>query len=189
MPAVEVPAVEVSAVEVSAVEVDTQRRLCYNLRTSMTTTIPNIKTLERSWLLIDAENRTLGRLASRIALILRGKHKPTFTPFLDTGDFVIVINAAKLAVTGKKTEQKTYKRYSGYPGGLRSRTLERVMELHPDRVLRQAVKGMLPKGPLGRHVLSNLKIYPGAAHPHTAQQPQPVNAVLFRAKRAEGSHG
>ena len=155
----------------------------------MTTTIPDVKTLQRNWILIDADGRTLGRLASRIALILRGKHKPTFTPFLDTGDFVVVINVDKVAVTGKKTEQKTYKRYSGYPGGLRFQTLDRVMTLHPDRVLRQAVKGMLPKGPLGRRVLGNLKIYAGATHPHAAQQPQTANPALFRNRSAEARHG
>ena len=116
----------------------------------------------------------LGRLASRIALILRGKHKPTYTPFLDTGDFVVVINAGKLAVTGKKLAQKRYQRYSGYPGGQRERTMERVTDTHPDRILRQAVKGMLPDGPLGRRVLGKLKIYTGSAHPHAAQQPKAI---------------
>ena len=151
----------------------------------MTTTIPNIKTLKRDWVLIDAEKQNLGRLASRIALILRGKHKPTFTPFLDTGDFVVVINAAKLAFTGNKGAQETFKRYSGYPGGQRVETLDTLMDKHPDRVLRIAVKGMLPKGPLGRRVLGNLKIYAGAAHPHEAQQPQPANPVLFRTRSAK----
>ena len=150
----------------------------------MTTTIPNIKTLKRSWLLIDAQDQNLGRLASRIALILRGKHKPTFTPFLDTGDFVVVINAAKLAVTGNKRAQETFKRYSGYPGGQRVETLDTLMNKHPDRVLRLAVRGMLPKGPLGRRVLGNLKIYAGAAHPHAAQQPQAANPALFRNRTA-----
>ena len=144
----------------------------------MTTTIPDVKTLQRNWLLVDADNQVLGRLASRIALILRGKHKPTYTPFLDTGDFVVVINAGKLAVTGKKLAQKRYQRYSGYPGGQRERTMERVMDTHPDRILRQAVKGMLPDGPLGRRVLGKLKIYPGSAHPHAAQQPQLVNLTV-----------
>ena len=116
----------------------------------------------------------LGRLASRIALVLRGKHKPTFTPFLDTGDFVIVVKAEKVAVTGAKRTQKLYKRYSGYPGGLRTRRLSDVLERHPDRVIRQAVKGMMPDGPLGRRMLGKLKVYAGPAHPHAAQQPKSV---------------
>ncbi|MBI2104177.1 MAG: 50S ribosomal protein L13 [Candidatus Omnitrophica bacterium] len=114
------------------------------------------------------------RLA-RIALILRGKHKPTYTPFLDTGDFVVVINAGKVAVTGNKLKQKTYQRYSGYPGGRRARTLEEVLRTHPDRALRQAVKGMMPDGPLGRRLLGKLKVYAGPAHPHAAQQPKPID--------------
>ena len=140
----------------------------------MSTTIPSVKTLGRTWVLVDANNQVLGRLASRIALILRGKHKPTFTPFLDTGDFVVVINAEKIAVTGKKRSQKIYQRYSGYPGGRRTRTLDQVLETHPDRVLRQAVKGMMPDGPLGRRLLGKLKVYAGPTHPHTAQQPTPL---------------
>lgn len=130
--------------------------------------------MDRRWLLVDAKDQVLGRLASRIALILRGKHKVTYTPFLDTGDFVVVINAEKVAVTGQKRTQKLYKRYSGYPSGLRVQTLDRVLKTHPDRVIRQAVKGMMPDGPLGRHLLGNLKVYAGPAHPHAAQQPQPV---------------
>ena len=118
----------------------------------MTTTLPNIATFKREWLLVDAKDQVLGRLASRIALVLRGKHKPTFTPFLDTGDFVVVVNAEKVAVTGNKRTQKLYKRYSGYPGGLRTRRLSDVLERHPDRVIRQAVKGMMPDGPLGRRI-------------------------------------
>ena len=145
----------------------------------MTTTIPNVKTLQREWVLIDAKGQVLGRLASRIALILRGKTKPTYTPFLDTGDFVVVINAEKVAVTGQKLSQKTYERYSGYPGGRRSRTLGQVLAAQPERVLHDAVKGMLPHGPLGRRVLGKLKIYTGTAHPHAAQQPKPANPALM----------
>ena len=141
----------------------------------MSTTFPDVKTIEREWVLIDAEGQVLGRLASRIALMLRGKHKATFTPFLDTGAFVVVINAGKIAVTGNKLTQKTYQRYSGFPGGRRARTLEEVLRTHPDRPLRQAVKGMMPDGPLGRRLLGKLKIYPGPAHPHTAQQPKPID--------------
>ena len=154
----------------------------------MSTTYPDVKTLQRNWVLVDAKDQVLGRMASRIAMILRGKHRPTFTPHLDTGDFVVVINAAKVAVTGQKRAQKIYTRYSGYPGGLRSRTLEQVLETHPDRVIRQAVKGMLPEGPLGRRQLGKLKIYAGATHPHTAQQPKPVNPMIM-AKGAHTPHG
>lgn len=153
----------------------------------MTTTFPDVKKIERHWLLVDAKEQVLGRLASRIALVLRGKHKVTFTPFLDTGDFVVVINADKVAVTGQKRSQKIYQRYSGYPGGRRTRTLEEVLETHPERVLRQAVKGMMPDGPLGRRLLSKLKIYPGPAHPHGAQQPQPVQ--LLPARGAGSANG
>ncbi len=147
-------------------------------RLFMTTTIPNVKTLQREWVLIDATDQVLGRLASRIILLLRGKHKPTYTPFLDTGAFVVVINAEKIAVTGHKLTQKVYQRYSGYPGGLRGRTLEQVLATHPDQALRRAVKGMMPDGPLGRHLLGKLKIYAGPAHPHAAQQPQPLNKAF-----------
>ena len=150
------------------------------------TTIPDVKTIQREWLLIDAKDQILGRLASRIALLLRGKHKPTYTPFLDTGAFVVVINAEKVAVTGNKLTQKVYKRYSGYPGGLRERTLGRMLTTHPDHALRKAVKGMMPDGPLGRRLLGKLKIYAGTAHPHTAQQPQPLNEALFGARVHHG---
>lgn len=140
----------------------------------MTTTLPKANT-GREWLLIDAKDQVLGRLASRIAQILRGKHKPTYTPFLDAGDFVVVINVDKIAVTGRKLSQKIYQRYSGYPGGQRAKTLETVMESHPDRVLRQAVKGMMPDGPLARRMLRKLKIVSGTEHPYRAQQPKPAN--------------
>ena len=147
----------------------------------MTTTIPNVKTLQRNWVLIDATDQVLGRLASRIVLILRGKTKVTYTPFLDTGDFVVVVNAEKIAVTGQKLIQKTYDRYSGYPGGRRSRTLGQVLATHPERVLQEAVKGMMPDGPLGRRLLGKLKIYAGPTHPHTAQQPKPADPALAKA--------
>ena len=143
----------------------------------MTTTLPDASKLGREWLLVDATDQVLGRLASRIAMVLRGKHKPLFTPFLDTGDFVIVINAQKIALTGNKRSQKIYQRYSGYPGGRRTRLLSDVLAAHPDRVIRQAVKGMMPDGPLGRRMLGKLKIYAGPTHPHTAQQPRPVTVT------------
>ena len=146
----------------------------------MTSTIPTPQQIDRRWLLIDAEGQVLGRLASRIALILRGKHKPTYTPFLDTGDSVVVINAEKITITGQqKMSQKTYERYSGYPGGRRTQSLETVLEKHPDRVIRDAVKGMMPQGPLGRRLLGNLRVYRGAQHPHGAQQLQPAKPELL----------
>ena len=147
----------------------------------MKSTIPDVKTFVHEWILIDAKGQVLGRLASRIATILRGKHKPTFTPFLDTGDFVVVINADKMTITGQKTQQKIYQRYSGYPSGLSTRTLDQVLAKDPDRVLRQAVKGMLPDGPLARHLLGKLKVYAGTSHPHAAQQPRP-DVVVAKVK-------
>ncbi|MBI4597290.1 MAG: 50S ribosomal protein L13 [Candidatus Omnitrophica bacterium] len=140
----------------------------------MTTTFPAIKSIQRRWMVIDAKDQVLGRLATRIAMILRGKHKPTFTPFLDTGDFVVVINADKVAVTGNKLKNKVYRRYSGYPSGHKEITLERLLKTHPERVISQAVKGMMPDGSLGRHLLTKLKVYAGAQHPHAAQQPTPL---------------
>mgnify|MGYP005855368589 CR=1 FL=1 len=130
--------------------------------------------IHREWYVVDAAGQKLGRLASNIATILRGKHKPTFTPGLDVGDFVIVINADKIAVTGNKAEDKHYYRYSLYPGGLKSRTLGRMLETHPERVIEAAVRGMLPKNKLGRAMFKKLKVYAGAAHPHAAQQPKPL---------------
>ena len=140
----------------------------------MKTTFPSVDKINRRWVVVDAEGQTLGRLASRIALLLRGKHRPDFTPFLDTGDFVVVINAKKVKVTGQKLSQKRYRTYSGYPGGLKEQTLEDLLRRHPDRVIERAVKGMLPDGPLGRRVLGKLKVYPEAQHPHQAQRPEPV---------------
>ncbi len=129
--------------------------------------------IERKWYVVDAEGQVLGRLASQVATLLRGKHKPTFTPHLDTGDFVIVINAEKVRVTGKKSQDKLYRRHSGYPGGLKTENLERVKARHPQRVVERAVRGMLPKGTLGRAQLRKLKVVCGPEHPHQAQQPEP----------------
>ena len=140
----------------------------------MTTTFPSVKEHQNRWLVVDAKDQILGRLASRIALILRGKHLVTYTPFLAMGDGVVVINAQHIALTGQKRAKKVYQRYSGYPGGRRTRILEDVLAAHPDRVLRQAVKGMMPDGPLGRRLLGRLKIYPGSEHPHQAQNPTAV---------------
>ena len=128
----------------------------------------------REWYLVDAEGKTLGRLATQIADTLRGKRKPQFTPHVDTGDFVIVVNAEKIQVTGNKLDQKRYYRHSGYPGGIRSRTLREQLDRRPTEVLRVAVKGMLPKNRLARQQITKLKIYAGPEHPHEAQNPKPL---------------
>jgi len=128
--------------------------------------------IEREWFVVDAEGKTLGRLASEIAKILKGKHKPIYSPHLDVGDFVIVINAEKVRVTGRKLDQKFYYRHSGYPGGLKSISLRDQLARHPTRVLKAAVRGMLPKNRLGRRMIKKLKIYAGKEHPHQAQQPK-----------------
>jgi len=138
------------------------------------TFIPKPKDIHRGWVLIDAEGQRLGRLATRVATILRGKHRPTFTPLLDTGDFVVIVNADKVALTGRKLEQKTYYHHTGYPGGMRFTPVKRVLEDNPERVLRKAVWGMLPKGPLGRRLIGKLKIYAGPKHPHAAQKPEAI---------------
>jgi large subunit ribosomal protein L13 len=128
--------------------------------------------IEREWFLVDAQGKTLGRLASEIAQVLRGKHKPIYTPHLDCGDYVIVVNADKVRVTGRKLDQKMYYRHSGYPGGIKSINLRDQLQKHPERVLQAAVRGMLPKNRLGRKMLQKLKIYAGDSHPHQAQQPK-----------------
>jgi large subunit ribosomal protein L13 len=132
--------------------------------------------ITREWYLVDAEGKTLGRLATQIADTLRGKRKPQYTPHVDTGDFVIVVNADKIQVTGNKLDQKRYYRHSGYPGGLRSRTLREQLERRPTEVLRVAVKGMLPKNRLARQQITKLKIYAGPEHPHEAQNPRPLES-------------
>ena len=132
----------------------------------------NAQDRERDWYVVDATGKTLGRLATQIADVLRGKRKPTYTPHVDVGDFVIVINAEKIAVTGKKREDKRYYRHSGYPGGLRSRTFEEMIARRPEEVLRLAVKGMIPRNRLGRQQLRKLKVYAGPEHPHQAQKPE-----------------
>ena len=138
----------------------------------MKTYTPKLGDANKEWLVIDATGLTLGRLASEVAILLRGKHKPEFTPFLDMGDFVIVVNADKITVTGKKLQQQIYHKHSGYPGGLRSLTLEELNARNPCKALEIAVKGMLPKNPLGRAMYRKLKVYKGPDHPHAAQQPQ-----------------
>jgi large subunit ribosomal protein L13 len=127
---------------------------------------------DRQWYVVDAEGQRLGRLAVAIAMVLRGKNKPTYTPHLDTGDFVIVINAEKVAVTGKKSSQKIYRRHSGRPGGMKEETFDKLIKRVPERIIEKAVKGMLPKNTLGRQLFTKLNVYAGASHPHAAQQPQ-----------------
>jgi large subunit ribosomal protein L13 len=128
--------------------------------------------ISRKWYVVDAQGKTLGRLASEVAKILRGKHKPEFVPNLDVGDFVIVVNAEKIHVTGKRLDQKLYWRHTGYPGGIRNLTLRQLMDRFPERVIKFAVKGMLPKGPLGRDMFRKLKVYAGPEHKHEAQKPE-----------------
>jgi large subunit ribosomal protein L13 len=129
--------------------------------------------VQHDWFVVDAADMVLGRLATRIATVLRGKHKVIFTPHVDTGDYVVVVNAAKVKLTGNKLDAKKYYRYSGFVGGLKTATAREVLEKDPERILRQAVKGMLPKNKLSSQLLTKLKIYPGAEHPHAGQQPQP----------------
>jgi len=130
--------------------------------------------IKREWFVVDAAGQTLGRLATTVANVLRGKHKPIYTPGLDTGDFVIVVNADKIAVTGRKLEQKKYYHYSGYHGGLTETSLQKMLNTYPTRVIEFAVKGMLPKNRLGRAMIKKLKVYAGETHPHAAQQPKPL---------------
>ena len=129
--------------------------------------------IQRNWLLVDAENQVLGRLATQIAVLLRGKHKPTFTPSMDGGDFVVVVNAEKIQVTGRKIDQKIYYRHTNYPGGLKATPYRIMLQKHPERIIRIAVKGMLPRNRLSRRILLKLKVYAGAEHPHAVQQPTP----------------
>ena len=128
--------------------------------------------VQRGWFIVDATGKVLGRVASEVARRLRGKHKPEFTPHVDTGDYIVVVNADKLRVTGNKTKDKLYHRHSGYPGGIYTTSFEKLQQKHPERVLRLAVKGMLPKGPLGYAMIKKMKVYAGGEHPHSAQQPQ-----------------
>ncbi len=138
----------------------------------MPTPMPKESEIERKWYVVDAEGKVLGRLASRVASVLRGKHKPTFTPHLDLGDHVVVLNAEKVHLTGRKFQNKQYRWHTGYIGGLREVSAEKMIRTHPERVIEWAVQGMLPKNRLGRAMAKKLKVYRGAAHPHQAQQPQ-----------------
>ncbi len=133
------------------------------------------ETVQRDWFVVDAEDKTLGRLAADVASRLRGKHKPEFTPHVDTGDYIVIINAEKVRVTGNKAKDKIYHHHTGYPGGLKSISFEKLIDKAPERTIQSAVKGMLPKGPLGNAMFKKLKVYAGAEHPHTAQQPQELN--------------
>ncbi|MBQ0783916.1 MAG: 50S ribosomal protein L13 [Amphritea sp.] len=141
----------------------------------MTTFSAKPAEVKRDWYVVDAEGKTLGRMATEIARRLRGKHKAEFTPHVDTGDYIIVINAEKVNVTGNKRKDKMYYRHTGYPGGLRETSFEKMVETQPTRTIELAVKGMLPKGPLGRAMYTKMKVYAGAEHPHAAQQPQELN--------------
>ncbi len=136
------------------------------------TSVPSIDSIDRQWYLVDAENQTLGRLATEVASVLRGKNKATYTPHLDTGDFVIVVNADKIRVSGNKPQQKLYRRHSGRPGGMKVETFEHLQERLPERIVEKAIKGMLPHNALGRQLFRKLKVYKGSEHPHAAQQPQ-----------------
>ena len=138
----------------------------------MKTFVPKKEDIERNWWLIDAEDKVLGRLATEVSILLRGKNKPGFVPFLDTGDFVVVVNADKIKLTGKKLEQKKYYSHTGYPGGIKEKTAKELMEKNPEDIIRKAVWGMIPKNKLGRAVHKKLKVYRGPEHPHEAQQPK-----------------
>ena len=141
----------------------------------MRTYTPKANEIEHKWWVVDAADKPLGRLATEVARVIRGKHKPIFTPHLDTGDFVIVLNASKVVLTGKKADQKTYFRHSGYMGGEQHIPFKRVMASHPERVIEMAVRGMLPKSALGKNIAKKLKVYAGSEHPHQGQQPQPLD--------------
>jgi len=143
----------------------------------MKTEFPPQKQITRVWYVLDANDQVLGRLASRAAVLLMGKHKPIYAPFLDVGDHVVVVNAAKVRLTGRKEDEKVYRRHSGYPGGLKETTVRKVRASRPTRLVRDAIAGMLPKTKLGKHMLSKLKVYAGAQHPHQAQKPLPLPAV------------
>jgi len=151
----------------------------------MRTAVPRESEIQRRWYLVDAEGQTLGRMASNIASVLKGKHKPMFTPHLDTGDHVVVINAEKVRVTGKKLDQRMYFRHSLYPGGASLTAMKDVLASHPERIVLLAVKGMLPKNRLGRAMITKLKIYAGSDHPHAAQQPEPIRLTNMGGTRKQ----
>jgi large subunit ribosomal protein L13 len=141
----------------------------------MKTFLPKVDEIDRKWYLVDADSQVLGRLATRVAMLLMGKEKPTYSDFLDSGDFVIIVNAEKIRMTGKKLDDKKYYSHSRYPGGLKEINARRLLQKHPERLVQSAVKGMLPKNKLGRRMIRRLKVYSGQDHPHQAQQPEPLN--------------
>jgi len=143
----------------------------------MKTFIPKEEDIQRKWFIVDADGKPAGRLATEIANVLRGKNKPTFTPHVDTGDYVVVVNAKKVGLTGRKSMDKVYTRYTGYVGGLKSQTAAEMRDKHPTRIVENAVKGMMPKGSLGRKMYKRLKVYEGTEHPHDAQQPEKMELV------------
>lgn len=140
----------------------------------MSTTIPSGKNIQRKWFVLDASGKTLGRLATEAASILAGKRNPLYTPYIDMGDHVVVVNCEKIHVTGMRAEQKIYRRYTGFPGGLREESFQKLLVRRPEKILEEAIKGMLPKSKMGRQMATKLKVYKGADHPHQAQQPQPL---------------
>jgi large subunit ribosomal protein L13 len=146
------------------------------------TPLPTKDTLEQKWYVVDASEQRLGRLATEIAMILRGKNKPTYTPHMDTGDFVVVVNAEKVVVTGRKNEQKLYRRHSGRPGGMKTETFDQLKVRIPERIIEQAVKGMLPKNSLGRKLFTKLKVYTGNDHPHDSQKPETLTINTIPAR-------
>ena len=150
------------------------------MKSNSRTYVPDVQEVERRWLLVDAEGETLGRLSSRIATLLQGKHRPSYTPHLDTGDYVVVVNVDKLSIPESRGEAKKYYRHSGYPGGLREMSLNEMMARHPQRILRLAVRGMLPRNRLGRQIIQKLKIYAGPDHPHAAQSPEAFDIRTVR---------
>jgi len=153
------------------------------------TYIQKSQDVQRDWYVVDAAGQTLGRLATQIAVMLRGKHKPTYSPGVDSGDFVVVVNAERVHTTGRKLDQKMYHRFSGYPGGLRSTSLRGMLSKHPERVVEHAVRGMLPKNRMGRRMLTRLKAYTGPSHPHQAQQPRPLPRMSSSARTSDDPTG
>lgn len=146
----------------------------------MPTYSPKASEIQRAWFVVDADGLVLGRMATEVARVLRGKHKPTFTPHLDTGDHVVIVNADKVVLTAGKAEHKTVYRHSGYPGGLKAETFAHLLERRPEEAVRRTIRGMLPKTRLGRQMLTKLKVYAGPTHPHAAQQPQPLDVAHAR---------
>lgn len=143
----------------------------------MSTRIPSAKEIQRKWFVLDASGKTLGRLATQAASVLSGKLNPLYTPYIDTGDHVVIINAEKIVLTGLKADQKLYRRYTGFPGGLREESFIKLLERRPEAIVEQAVKGMLPKSKMGRQMATKLKVYKGDKHPHQAQKPEPLEAT------------